>query len=69
MHEISCKNYVRGKKVHSLAQPALVEIHILVISHCSPPKYSVELMAATTISEETCTCSKEQNNFKQKIAG
>ena len=34
------------------------------------PKYSVELMAATTISEETCctTCSTKgtkQKNFKQ----
>ena len=45
---------VRGKKVHLLTQRQHpVQIHILVISYYSPPKYSAELMAAATISEET----------------
>ena len=71
MHEISCKNYLSSKKSAFACSAFSKKYNFSHNKSLFPqPKYSVELMAATTISEETCctTCSTKgtkQKNFKQ----
>ena len=66
VHEISCKNYLSSKKSAFTCSAFSKKYNFSHNKSLFPqPKYSEELMAATTISEETCCTThvllKEQN--------